>query len=471
MLTAFTELASSGALQSQVVIVGSGPAALAVAYALEERGVPSVLLESGTASKTEQWNVLTDGFKGADYGVADSYTQLHIRRQLGGGSNVWGGWCTTMREMSMSRTDIEDYPQWPLKRADLTPFYGRAGTWLKIPDYEALLTDAIPVSGFDQLNVKAFRFSPPVRYGKDFSEHIAKSPKITLVQGVTVLSLKGRHGHAEALELSVGGESRTLKCGKAIVLAAGAVGNARLLAQSAAELGVADATSANVGKYFFEHPHCYSLARILFAPELAQELTKKQYQSSSFISLMPTADFLLKNKLTDFNFQLSTVPADKLDSREAAIAKNYKAIYGVEPAVYNATLGMEQTVHAKDFSVLDDGTLKRKNDGHLTLDLSAQKKIVDAAKTWLMANGAHAWVSPTTEPTIVAVGHLHGTTRMAPTPDKGVVDADCRVFGIDNVFMAGSSVFPSGGFANPTYTIVALAIRLGDHLASQQKQI
>jgi choline dehydrogenase-like flavoprotein len=468
VFTAFSELASSGALQSHIVIVGTGPAALAVAYALEERGVSSVLLESGSAGKTEQWNVLTNGFKGADYGVADSYTQLHIRRQLGGGSNVWGGWCTTMREITMSRTDIADYPQWPLTKADLTPFYGRAGAWLKIPDYQASLIDAIPVNGFDNLNVKAFRFSPPVRYGADFSEHIAKSAKISLVQGVTVLSLKGSRGRANALEVSVNGETSTLKCGRAIVLAAGAVGNARLLARSASELGVAGAASENVGKYFFEHPHCYSLAKILFAPELATELTKKQYQSSSFISLMPTRDFLLKNNLTDFNFQLSTVAADKLDSREAAIAKNYKSIYGVEPTFYNATLGMEQTVHSKDFSVLDDDTLKRRNDGHLTLDLTAQKKIVDAAKKWVMANGAHAWVSPATETSIVAVGHLHGTTRMAHEPAKGVVDADCRVFGVDNVFMAGSSVFPTGGFANPTYTIVALAIRLGDHLASQE---
>ncbi len=60
--------------------------------------------------------------------------------------------------------------------------------------------------------------------------------------------------------------------------------------------------------------------------------------------------------------------------------------------------------------------------------------------------------------------HHMGATRMHRDPRQGVVDADCKVHGIANLFVAGSSVFPTGGFANPTLTIVALAARLADHL-------
>ena len=60
--------------------------------------------------------------------------------------------------------------------------------------------------------------------------------------------------------------------------------------------------------------------------------------------------------------------------------------------------------------------------------------------------------------------HHMGTTRMAASPREGVVDADCRVHGTANLFVAGSSVFPTTGNANPTLTIVALALRLADHL-------
>jgi choline dehydrogenase-like flavoprotein len=60
--------------------------------------------------------------------------------------------------------------------------------------------------------------------------------------------------------------------------------------------------------------------------------------------------------------------------------------------------------------------------------------------------------------------HHMGTTRMDENPRRGVVDPDCRVHGVENLFIAGSSVFPTAGYANPTLTIVALALRLADHL-------
>jgi choline dehydrogenase-like flavoprotein len=63
--------------------------------------------------------------------------------------------------------------------------------------------------------------------------------------------------------------------------------------------------------------------------------------------------------------------------------------------------------------------------------------------------------------------HHAGTTRMHADPRHGVVDADSLVHGTDNLYVAGSSVFPTAGFANPTLTIVALALRLADHLKAR----
>jgi choline dehydrogenase-like flavoprotein len=61
-------------------------------------------------------------------------------------------------------------------------------------------------------------------------------------------------------------------------------------------------------------------------------------------------------------------------------------------------------------------------------------------------------------------GHIMGTTRMGDDPKTSVVDLNCRVHGYANFFVAGSSVFTTSGAANPTLTIVALALRLGEHL-------
>jgi choline dehydrogenase-like flavoprotein len=60
--------------------------------------------------------------------------------------------------------------------------------------------------------------------------------------------------------------------------------------------------------------------------------------------------------------------------------------------------------------------------------------------------------------------HHMGSTRMAAAADKGVVDGDLRVHGLQDLFLCSSSVFPTAGSVNPTWTLVALALRLADHL-------
>jgi hypothetical protein len=74
-------------------------------------------------------------------------------------------------------------------------------------------------------------------------------------------------------------------------------------------------------------------------------------------------------------------------------------------------------------------------------------------------------------PSSLTGGHHHmGTTRMHVDPKGGVVNEDCRLHGTSNLFVAGSSVFPTSGCVNPTLTIVALAIRLADHVKRLMKQ-
>ncbi|TCD08258.1 GMC family oxidoreductase [Pedobacter frigidisoli] len=63
-----------------------------------------------------------------------------------------------------------------------------------------------------------------------------------------------------------------------------------------------------------------------------------------------------------------------------------------------------------------------------------------------------------------SAAHHLGTTRMANNPEDGVVDANCKVHGLTNIYIAGSSVFPTGSHANPTLMIVALALRLSNHI-------
>jgi choline dehydrogenase-like flavoprotein len=81
---------------------------------------------------------------------------------------------------------------------------------------------------------------------------------------------------------------------------------------------------------------------------------------------------------------------------------------------------------------------------------------------------ADPWVDdPAVAPVLHGTAHHLGTTRMSADAHDGVVDRQCRVHGIDNLYVAGSSVFPTGGWAYPTFTIVALSLRLADHLRTR----
>jgi len=90
---------------------------------------------------------------------------------------------------------------------------------------------------------------------------------------------------------------------------------------------------------------------------------------------------------------------------------------------------------------------------------------------WLSDPSPHWPVDPTVGNHPIAGYHQMGTTRMSANPADGVVTADCNVHGYDNLYVAGSSVFSTSGWANPTLTLVALALRLGDHLDGRLKEV
>lgn len=86
---------------------------------------------------------------------------------------------------------------------------------------------------------------------------------------------------------------------------------------------------------------------------------------------------------------------------------------------------------------------------------------------WLCDAGRPWQIDPLVSGHPIGGYHHMGTTRMAADPGRGVVDADGRVFGVDNLHVAGSSVFPTSGWANPTLTILALSLRLAERLSQR----
>ncbi|MFT6408503.1 MAG: choline dehydrogenase-like flavoprotein [Arenicella sp.] len=92
------------------------------------------------------------------------------------------------------------------------------------------------------------------------------------------------------------------------------------------------------------------------------------------------------------------------------------------------------------------------------------KQTIAHAKTKLYQLASGLGSNLAFRPTNLSSHHLMGTTRMAASDEHGVVDSDLKVFGTKNLYIAGASVLPGGGAANPTLTLTALSMRLGEHL-------
>lgn len=124
----------------------------------------------------------------------------------------------------------------------------------------------------------------------------------------------------------------------------------------------------------------------------------------------------------------------------------------------------------RDGAPLPSGRVDYRFHAHDARSVLKSHELLD---NWLRANRLgqleYLWPAESREAHILGQAtdgyHQIGLTRMSADPRRGVVDADCRVHGVDNLFVAGSSVFPTAGQANPTLAAVALAMRLADRLS------
>jgi choline dehydrogenase-like flavoprotein len=117
-------------------------------------------------------------------------------------------------------------------------------------------------------------------------------------------------------------------------------------------------------------------------------------------------------------------------------------------------------------------------DWRLTdLEKRSYRKLIETIGLACGASGVgrvriHEWLwdeKDSSWPENLAGGWHHmGTTRMHASSREGVVNENCRLHGMQNLFVAGASCFPTAGSANPTFTIVAMTLRLADHLKTLQ---
>jgi choline dehydrogenase-like flavoprotein len=516
MITEGNGFHSDAELEADVCIVGSGPAGIALAGELIGSGIRVCLLENGGIAERRSTQSL---LAGTSVGYPYSRRSLSAVSAFGGNSHRWGPgyWhARPLDALDFEEREAVSHSGWPFGRDHLTPYYERAERYfgLRPFDYAATTreTDAsleLPLRP-GRLVVGALQHGQLV-YAREY-DRLAAAADVQVVLGAHVVELTrdsrdpARVAGARALLAS--GRSVTVKA-RITVLAAGAIGNTRLLLLGNADHpgGIGNEHDL-VGRFFMEHP---ALRSGVVTPNDVGLLERDDLFSVTETdhiptrpTLAPSEEVLREEGLLNTYFILEARPrafAGEAVRSASTLARAIgaqplarslpgtlaRAAVGA-PAVARAVLGFRRSppevllvrVQAEQAPNPDSRvTLSSKRNrlgirtARLDWRISAQdrssiRRAQEILGEELEASGIGRLddlLGDERPPALIAgLCHHLGTTRMHEDPREGVVDPTCRVHGMSDLYVGGGSVFPTSGAANPTLTIVALALRLGDEL-------
>ena len=518
MLTDARSLDDNRRIDTDLAIIGAGPAGISLARRLANRRTQVCLIESGGLSLEAETQDLYQGeTPGIEYPISTSRL-----RYFGGTSGHWGGYCRPLDPIDFEQRDWIPLSGWPLTRAALAPYWEAASEAVEVAparyedaDYWAQATGEPMVEWrAGRFSTRFFQFSPPTRFGERYRAELehAANIRVLLHSNLTRISLIPSARAVSFLQLQTLNGRRHQVHAKRYVLATGGIENARLLLLSNDVMpnGIGNQHDM-VGRCFMEHPHLGGFADIVIAdlnrlPRIYRERILVDGRTAR-VCYIPDADFLRRERLLSASFTMSVIdsfgPTPRTEADPAIIGQRTMLAAarpfltdrpaadinrhtdqsaghkGNGPGVrMGIGCACEQAPNPDSRVTLSDETdalgLRRSRlDWRLTeQDRRSLLANVHALARELGATGIGRmrprlpndgqW-----EPRVSGGSHHMGTTRMSDDPKRGVVDRDCRVHGIDNLYIAGSSVFPTSGSANPTLNILALTYRLADHLGQQ----
>lgn len=496
MIADILEIGEQSRLRGQVVVVGSGIAGAEVATHLARHGQDVILVESGRDRFELSIQALNDViFLGKRHRELNpnSYYHLYLPpelrgvsrvRQFGGTSNVWTG-----KWKYLQPSDFEARPWipnsgWPISFNDLLDYYRSAAKDYNFGDLEAEamrpkiveLRGKIATHG---LKMSSFYWEEtPTRTAIRFGDQMRRSENIRVILGATAteLTLDPTYQRVTSVACrSLEGKELIVE-GETIVLATGAFETARLLLASDRQIpeGIGNAHDL-VGRFYTDHPKHHT--GTLRPKELTQQYARElQYGPKPRFCICFALDDATQQeeKLLEHVLYLKPIYEKPLERlwRTVRGRPAYKDNNGLI-STYRVKYVSEQVPHKKSrikLSTECDALGKRK----LEVDwcFTDQDRYSIARTLELLTHRfAEAKLGtfdfgdkPPCLETMTDAAHQMGTTRMANRPEEGVVDTDCKVFGTENLYVASSAVFPTGPSYSPTFTILALARRLGQHL-------
>ena len=479
-------------LEPDLAIVGGGPAGISIALALANTPLRVVLLESGGMSFDPATQAL---YNGAKTGVKYLGLEASRMRFLGGSTNIWGGWSRPMDRIDFEERNWMPHSGWPFGLEALAPHYARAqalceaGPWLyeKAEHWPQSEMPTVPL-GAGGVATRWFQFSKmrgsllPTHFGERYADDLKKVRNLTtyLHANVTRLGLSPNGGKIGRLDVAtLNGHHFSLKP-KAVILAAGAVEIARLMLASndVMPAGVGNANDV-VGRYFADHPIPRDIGTvILFDGKLEPYYLTTQTMHGAILraGLFPSEAYRRSKAMLDSSITIeSKTLLDVLGKTTVATTAAALGVDASKAAAFTLGGGCEVTPDPDCRITLDSerdalGVPRVKLQMKLAdSDLAHFRATLKELGRQLLASRAGMIRLNMKERGQWLTGldwgnHHMGTTRAHVDPKKGVVDANLQVHGVANLYVVGSAVYPTYGAVNPTLSIVAMALRLADHV-------
>ena len=484
------EVAEGAELECDVCVVGAGPVGLSLAQALQGRGLSVVVLESGANLRNDDAQLLNAGNT-----FGDAYNELRESRarHLGGTASIWNsptGGVICAKYMPLDDIDFEarawiPLSGWPITGKELRPFYEAAQQVCGLGpfDYSASAWSRAerPALAFNNTGLRSaiFQFGGADRFCKVLPQTLQRSENATIVLNATVVSLdrdRGNRRITQARWRSMDERSGFVRATQ-FVLCAGAIENARLLLIDREHQDISSSAGHWIGRGFMEHPIDNSLVLQPAATELRIEQDFYSPHAARGVTaimgrIAVTPELLRKHQIPNASVRLSRRSAPTLSQRIMhRVARTIRSGAPVAGSIF-LQLDIEQSPHPDNRVALSnerDVFGMPKSELHWrwrTEDELARLKLRDIISRELERAGAGRTRIDSTKALDPNAHHHAGTTRMHSSPTQGVVNDQLLVFGEENLYVCGSSVFPTAGVANPTLTSVALALRLATHIAS-----
>jgi choline dehydrogenase-like flavoprotein len=435
-------------------------------------------------------------------------------------------------EIDFEKRDWVPNSGWPFTKKELDPYYEKAHTFCEIGPYSYSIegwknilpdNDRALLPSDSLIQTRIFQFARKELWYEKYKNIIQDTNNITAYINATVLNIvTDESGNSiERLDVGTLDGKRFRFFAKRYIIAAGAIETARimLLSNSVHRDGLGNMYD-NVGRYFMEHPHIwtgyiipsnkeifnrinlYDVHTVNNTPIMGKlaidsRIQKKEHLLNFVTSIHPANKTIIPEEVIKFRRGLGKLKRGKIVTSElvqsakkspAMLAHVVKGLRRKIDKKYDYQLKQpnvlvmnpmaEQIPNRESRVTLNNecdafGQKRASLNWQLTTqDINSIRRSQQIIGSELRRNGIGEMIVELTDdsipPRIHGGWHNMGTTRMHIDPRQGVVDENCKVHGLSNLYIAGPSVFPTVGCANPVLTIIAMSMRLADHLKSNR---